>query len=63
MDRQYFVLLDGEDPIIITIKDDANRPNNHDCEDVIEEWVLSNYGYKTYFNYWELNTCERYRIQ
>lgn len=62
MDRQYFVLLDGEDPMIITVKDDVNRPNNPDCDAVLEEWVHANYGHRIFFDYWELGTCGSQQI-
>ncbi|MBG9587391.1 hypothetical protein [Cytobacillus firmus] len=61
MERTFFVLIDGEDPIVVTVKDDVNRPNNADCDSVLEAWKTDNYGYSPY-DYWEIDTCEKYRI-
>lgn len=61
MERTFFVLIEGNDPIVLTVKDDVNRPNNADCHSVLEAWKTDNYGYRSY-DYWEIDTCEKYRI-
>jgi hypothetical protein len=61
MDRQYFVWIEDEDPIIVTVKDDVNRPNNPDCDSVLHEWMTDNYGSKK-FGYYELDSCEKVQI-
>lgn len=35
-----------EDEIKIRVKQDINRPNNPDDEELISEYVMDNYGYK-----------------
>lgn len=37
-----------EDEIKIRIKQDINRPNNPDDEDLISEYIMNNYGYKAF---------------
>ena len=61
MEITFFVLIEGNDPIVVTVKDDVNRPNNADCHSVFEAWKTENYGYRPY-DYWEIDTCEKYRI-
>jgi hypothetical protein len=61
MERQYFVLLKDDDPIIVTVTDDVNRPNNPDCDSVLHVWMAENYGDQQY-DYWELDTCEKVQI-
>lgn len=38
----------SEDEIKIRIKQDINRPNNPDDEDLISEYIINNYGYKAF---------------
>lgn len=61
MERTFFVLIEGNDPIVVTVKDDVNRPNNMDCDAVLEKWKTENYGYAPY-DYWEIGSCEKYNI-
>ena len=61
MERTFFMLIEGEDPIVVAVKDDVNRPNNMDCDSVLEEWKTDNYGYRKY-DYWEIDTCEKHNI-
>lgn len=35
-----------EDEIKIRVKQDINRPNNPDDEELVSEYVMNNYGYK-----------------
>jgi hypothetical protein len=53
--------IEGEDPIVVAVKDDVNRPNNMDCHSVLEAWKTDNYGYRKY-DYWEIDTCEKHNI-
>ncbi|WCK57246.1 hypothetical protein PP175_29080 (plasmid) [Aneurinibacillus sp. Ricciae_BoGa-3] len=59
--RQYFVIVGDNDPIVVTVKDDVNRPNNPDCDEVLTSWITNNYGYVNY-QYWEIDTCEKHEI-
>lgn len=61
MIRKYAVLLKNEDPMIISVKDDVNRPNNPDCDAVLQEWIHENYGYREY-DYFELDSAETLEI-
>jgi hypothetical protein len=61
MERTFFMLIEGEYPIVVAVKDDVNRPNNMDCHSVLEEWKTHNYGYRPY-DYWEIDTCEKHNI-
>lgn len=42
--RRFIVLLEKKEDVIVEVKDDVNRPNNPDCETVLENWVNENYG-------------------
>lgn len=47
----YLVVFDkweDEDEIKIRIKQDVNRPNNPDDDEIIEDYIMNNYGYKLY---------------
>lgn len=61
LEKTFFMQIEGEDPIVVAVKDDVNRPNNMDCHSVVEEWKTDNYGYRKY-DYWEIDTCEKYNI-
>lgn len=58
-ERQYFVAFEDADEIIITVKDDVNRPNNLDCDQVLHDWINENYGSDAVYDYWELSLTER----
>jgi hypothetical protein len=60
--RQFFVSFKDEDAITVSVKEDVNRPNNPDCDQVLEEWIASNYGVGIGYEYWEVDTCEKYVI-
>lgn len=57
-ERKYFVVFEHADEIIVTVKDDVNRPNNPDCEQVLSEWLSENYGSDEY-EYWEITNIEK----
>lgn len=61
MKSTFFVQIEGEDPIVVTVIEDINKPNNPDNHSVLEEWKTNNYGYKPY-EYWEIETCEKHTI-
>jgi hypothetical protein len=61
VERTFFVQIEGNDPIVITVKDDVNRPKNIDCHTVLERWVTDMYDYRPY-DYWEIDTCEKHNI-
>lgn len=61
MKKTFFVQIEGNDPIVVTVKDDVNNPTNMDCHSVLEEWKTDNYGYKKY-DYWEIDGCEKHKI-
>lgn len=61
MEKTFFVQIEGYDPLVVTVKDDVNRPNNLDCHSVLESWKTDNYGYRQY-DYWEIDTCEKHNI-
>ncbi|MDT0160334.1 hypothetical protein [Bacillus sp. AG4(2022)] len=62
MNRQYFVVFEEHDSIVVTVKEDVNRPNNPDCEQVLETWIIDHYGHVANYEYWEISTCEKYEI-
>lgn len=55
--REYFVWFKHEDSLIIKVKDDVNRPNNDDCDTVLQRWIHENYGELEY-EYFELDSVE-----
>lgn len=57
-ERNYFVAFEDHDEIIVTVKDDVNRPNNPDCEQVLSEWLSENYG-SAHYEYWEITNIEK----
>lgn len=59
--RKYFVWFKEEDCVIVNVKDDVNRPNNPDCESVLQGWIHENYGNKAY-EYFELDAVESVNI-
>ncbi|QGH35142.1 hypothetical protein GI584_14290 [Gracilibacillus salitolerans] len=61
MDRTFFVVIEGNDPVVVTVKDDVNRPNNLDCDSVLERWVTDKYNFRPY-DYWEIDTCKKQNI-
>lgn len=56
--RKYFVVFEHADEIVVTVKDDVNRPNNPDCERVLSEWLSENYGSDEH-EYWEITNIEK----
>jgi len=61
MDRIFFVMIEGNDPIVVTVKNDINRPKHLDCHSVLEKWVTDKYDFKPY-DYWEIDSCEKHNI-
>lgn len=61
MSKVYLVSFEDDDSILVTVKDDINRPNNPDCDAVLSEFIEDNYGYKEY-DYIEIDTCEKFNI-
>ncbi|MBO0602746.1 hypothetical protein I2483_13845 [Sporosarcina sp. E16_3] len=61
MGREYLVTFEDVDSIVVSVKEDINRPNNPDCEEVLREFIEDNYGYKKY-DYIEISTCERFNV-
>jgi hypothetical protein len=59
--RRFFVWFENEDSIVVSVKDDVNRPNNMDCHAVLEKYISENYGSKKY-DYDEIETCEHTEI-
>lgn len=53
--RSYFVWFKTEDSVIVNVKDDVNRPNNDDCDTVLQKWIHENYGDEPY-EYFELDS-------
>lgn len=39
----YFVTFKKYEPIFVWVEDDVNRPNNLDCDQVLEDWIVQNY--------------------
>lgn len=50
----YVVVVENEDDFLVTVKDDVNRPNNPDCEQVLRNWIYENYGSRE-CEYWILD--------
>jgi hypothetical protein len=46
--HKYVIVFDEEDSIQLNIDKNINRPNQPDDHEIISEYVLNNYGYKTY---------------
>lgn len=61
MKRTYLVSIEGEDSIVVTVEDDVNRVNNMDCDEVLEEYLLENYGSKK-TDYTDIGACEQIRL-
>ncbi len=59
--RKYFVWLEEEDCIVVTVEDDVNRPNNMDCDAVLEEYINDNYCNQKY-EYFEIEACEQVKL-
>lgn len=58
MDKEYFVIIDGQNPIIVSVNSKPNEPN---CEQVLENWLDDNHKYKICY-YWQVDTCERHHL-
>lgn len=43
-----FYKHEGIDDFKISVKEDINRPNNQEDYEVIEEYILNNFGYRDY---------------
>lgn len=46
--RTYCLMIEGEDNLLVKVKDDVNRPNNDDCDTVLQTWIHENYGDRKY---------------
>lgn len=46
--HNYIVVFKDYDDIYVSVKQDHNRPNDPDDEQIISEYILNNYGYKEY---------------
>ncbi|MFS0784763.1 hypothetical protein [Bacillus sp. 1P06AnD] len=57
-ERKYFVVMENKEPIVVTVKDDVNRPNNPSCEDVLDDYIVDNYGFIGY-GFYEIDTCDQ----
>jgi hypothetical protein len=58
-ERKYFVVMEDKDPIVVTVKEDVNRHNNPDCEDVLDDYMVENYGLNVKYEHHEIDTCEQ----
>lgn len=61
MSKVYLVSFEDDDPILVTVEEDVNRPNNPDCETVLSEFIEDNHGYREY-DYIEIDACEKFNI-
>lgn len=61
-ERTYFVLIDWEDPIVVTVKGNVNRPNNPDCDDILNDYMVENYGLNVEYEHFEISTCPHISI-
>lgn len=59
--RRYIVLFKKREDLIVEVKDDVNRPNNPDCDTVLENWISENYGNAEY-EYLRLDDLETIKI-
>jgi DNA/RNA endonuclease YhcR with UshA esterase domain len=59
--RSYFVWFKSDDGVIVNVKDDVNRPNNDDCDTILQTWISDNYGNVEY-EYTELDSVETIEI-
>lgn len=59
--RLFLITFDDDDPIELFVKDDINRPNCPEAEEVMTAWVLDNIGYKS-FKAYELGAFERFKV-
>jgi hypothetical protein len=46
--HNYIVVFRDCDSLYISVKQDHNRPNDPDDEQIISEYILNEYGYKKY---------------
>lgn len=54
--NEYFIYFSkSEEPIIISVKQDINRPNCPEDEEIISEYIEDNYGCIHYDTYTEFN--------
>lgn len=58
MMRSYFVWFKIYDSVIVDVDENIDRPNNEDCDSVLETWVSENYGDVEY-EYFSLEHCRR----
>lgn len=42
--KSCFIWFKNEDSMIVNVNDDMNRPNNDNCDTVLERWIYENYG-------------------
>ncbi len=59
--REYLVTLEDTEPILVSVEDDVNRPNNPDCETVLIEFIEDNYGYREY-DYIEVGVLKKFSV-
>ncbi|MDF0729019.1 hypothetical protein PY093_20645 [Cytobacillus sp. S13-E01] len=60
--KKFFVVFDNNEPVVLNVKEDVNRPNNPDCEQIIQNWITDNYGPNAKCNWWEIKVCDSYDI-
>lgn len=54
-EKTYFmVLVESEQPMVVTVKEREDRPNNIDAHSVLEKWITTNYNFKKY-DYWDVS--------
>lgn len=46
---EYFIIMPDEDTFILKIHENINRPNNPDNDEIIQEYMLNNYGTSTLY--------------
>jgi hypothetical protein len=61
-ETRYLVTMKDNDPFIVNVKDDVNRPNNPSCEDVLDDYMVENYGLNVEYWYYDLDTCEQVNL-
>jgi hypothetical protein len=59
--RSYFIWFKYSDSVIVNVKEDVNRPNNDDCDTVLQTWISDNYYHEEY-EYFELDSVEKVDI-
>lgn len=64
MSKKYLVVMDGWNEFTVDVLWDVNIPNNPSSEEILEEWIMENYGYKKYEYYClnDLNDLINYEI-